>query len=245
MLDTKVLYIGGGGDTCPTLPQNTAEVIDLAATSPRWAATASMSFRRRQMNATILPDGTVLAIGGTSACGASDESGSIYAAELYTPASGSTPASWKVMANMTKLRVYHGTSALMPDGRVLVSGSGDGGSGTQQFNYEIYSPPYLFKGARPSYTIGSTALQYGAPFVVTTANASTITKVTIIRLTSTTHAFDAGQRLNTLSFTKASDGLSLTVTPPAAAKLAPPGPYMLCIINSNGVPSVGQTVLLR
>jgi hypothetical protein len=69
--------------------------------------------------------------------------------------------------------------------------------------------------------------------------------VTIIRLTSTTHAFDAGQRLNTLSFTKATDGLSLTVTPPAAGKLAPPGPYMLFLVNSNGVPSVGETVLLQ
>jgi hypothetical protein len=245
MLDTKVLYVGGGGETCPTLPQNTVEIIDLADATPRWTATASMSFRRRQMNATILPDGKVLAIGGTSACGASDETGSVYAAELYTPASGSTPASWKVMANMTKLRVYHGTSALMPDGRVLVSGSGDGGSGTQQFSYEIFSPPYLFKGARPAYTIGSTTLQYGTPFVVNTADANSITKVTMIRLTSTTHAFDAGQRLNTLSFTKAADGQSLTVTPPAAAKLAPPGPYMLFIVNSNGVPSVGQTLLLQ
>ena len=151
------------------------------------------------------------------------------------------------MANMTKLRVYHGTSALMPDGRVLVSGSGDGGSGTQQFNYEIYSPPYLFKGARPTYTLenGNTTLRYGTPFVVNTPDAAGITKVTIIRLTSTTHAFDAGQRLNTLSFSKAADGLSLTVTPPAAAKLAPPGPYMLFIIGSNGVPSVAERVLLN
>jgi len=247
MLDTKVLYVGGGGETCPTLPQNTAEIIDLADASPRWTATASMTFRRRQMNATILPDGTVLAIGGTAACGASDESGSVYAAELYTPASGGVPASWKVMSNMTTLRVYHGTSALMQDGRVLVSGSGDGGSGTQEFNYEIFSPPYLFKGARPTYTLpdGTTTLHYGAPFVINTPDAAAITKVTIIRLASTTHAFDAGQRLNTLSFTKAADGLSLTVTPPAAGKLAPPGPYMLFIIGANGVPSVGQTLLLQ
>jgi Domain of unknown function (DUF1929)/Divergent InlB B-repeat domain len=247
MLDTKVLYVGGGGDTCPTLPQNTAEIIDLAAATPTWTATASMTFRRRQMNATILPDGTVLAIGGTAACGGNDESGSVYAAELYTPASGGAAASWKVMSNMTTLRVYHSTSALLPDGRVLVSGSGDGGNGTQEFNYEIFSPPYLFKGPRPSYTLdnGTTTLNYGSSFVVHTPDAAAITKVTLIRLTSTTHAFDAGQRLNTLSFTKAQDGLSLTVTPPAAAKLAPPGPYMLFIIGAKGVPSVGQKLLLN
>ena len=127
------------------------------------------------------------------------------------------------------------------------SGSGDGGSGTQEFNYEVFSPPYLFKGARPTYTLqsGTTTLQYGTPFVINTPDANSITKVTLIRHTSTTHAFDAGQRLNTLSFTKAADGQSLTVTPPAAAKLAPPGPYLLFIIGAHGVPSVGQTLLLQ
>ena len=68
--------------------------------------------------------------------------------------------------------------------------------------------------------------------------------VTLIRLASSTHAFDMGERLNTLTFQAAADGQSLTVTPPAAGKLAPPGPYMLFIINDRGVPSVAQTVLL-
>jgi hypothetical protein len=108
-----------------------------------------MTFRRRQMNATILPDGTVLAIGGTAACGGSDESGSVYAAELYTPAAGGVPASWKVMSNMTTLRVYHGTSALMQDGRVLVSGSGDGGSGTQEFSSDTACRSWSIRRMRP------------------------------------------------------------------------------------------------
>jgi len=150
------------------------------------------------------------------------------------------------MANAGVVRVYHSTTALLPDGRVLSTGSGDG-SGvaiTQQYSYEIFSPPYLFSGARPTYSLPSTQMHYGQPFTITTADASSTTKVTIIRLASTTHAFDAGQRLNTLAFQASADGQSLTVTPPAAGKIATPGPYMLFILNGNGVPSVGQTVLL-
>jgi hypothetical protein len=39
------------------------------------------------------------------------------------------------------------------------------------------------------------------------------------------------------------DGQSLTITPPASGRIAPPGPYMLFILNDKGVPSVAQTVL--
>jgi hypothetical protein len=240
MLDSKVLYIGGGGSGCPTPPQSTAEVIDLNAGTPAWSLVASMSFRRRQTNATILADGTVLVTGGSSACGFTSETGAVFAAELYRPASNT----WTTMANAGVVRVYHSTTSLLPDGRVLSTGSGDGGGVTQQYSYEIFSPPYLFKGARPTYNLASTQMHYGQPFTVATPNAASITKVTIIRLVSTTHGFDAGQRLNTLSFQAAADGQSLTATAPAAGRIAPPGPYMLFIVNGNGVPSIAQTLLL-
>jgi hypothetical protein len=167
----------------------------------------------------------------------------VYAPELYHPATGG----WTTMANAGVVRVYHSTTSLLADGRVLSTGSGDsGGDATPQYSYEIFSPPYLFKGARPTYTpLVPNQLHYGQPFTLQTPNATSITKVTIIRHTSTTHAFDAGQRLNTLSFQVAADGQSLTVTPPAAGRIAPPGPYMLFIVNGNGVPSIAQTVLLN
>jgi len=244
MLDSKVLYVGGGGDDCTNasspLPQNTAEMVDLAAATPTWTAVASMAFRRRHLNATILPDGTVLVTGGTSACGFTDPSGGVFAAENYNPATNT----WSTWANASTIRVYHSTAMLLRDGRILYTGSGDGGGVPQQNNYEIFSPPYLFKGTRPVYNLGSNSVHYGQPFTVTTSDAASIQKVTLIRQSSTTHAFDAGQRLNTLSFPKALDGQSLTVTPPASGRIAPPGPYMLFIVNSQGVPSVAQSVLL-
>jgi hypothetical protein len=127
---------------------------------------------------------------------------------------------------------------------VLSTGSGDGAGVVQQYSYEIFSPPYLFKGARPTYNLSSSTMRYGVPFPVATPNGASIRTVTIIRAASSTHAFDMSERLNTLPFQAALDGQSLTVTPPAAARFAPPGPYLLFILNDKGVPSVAQTVLL-
>ena len=243
MLDSKVLHIGGGGESgCPAnLPRNTTELIDLAATTPAWAPSGSMSVGRRHLNATILPDGTVLVTGGSSLCGFSNESGAVFLAELWNPQTGQ----FSQLANSSVVRVYHSTTMLLADGRVMSSGSGEGSGVVRQLSYEIFSPPYLFKGPRPTYTLaGGMNLRYGQSFTVTTSAASSIRKVTMIRLASTTHAFDMGQRLNTLAFQVGADGQSLVITAPAEGKIAPPGPYRLFLVNDQGVPSVGQTILL-
>jgi hypothetical protein len=240
MLDSKVLYAGGGGGGCPGTPHATAEIIDLADATPTWSRTGSMAYPRRHNNLTVLPDGKVLVTGGTSSCGFTNESGAVFAAEMWDPATGQ----WTTLASAAVVRVYHSTTVLLPDGRVLSTGSGDGGGASQQFTREIYSPPYLFRGPRPTYNLGSTDMHYGQPFTVTTPDAAAIAKVTIIRLPSSTHAFDMGQRLNTLDFDVGADGQSLTISAPAAGRIAPPGPYMLFLVNGEGVPSVAQTIML-
>jgi hypothetical protein len=243
MLDSKVLYIGGGGSSgCPTnLPRNSVELIDLAAGTPQWRATGSLRIGRRHSVATMLADGKVLVTGGTSQCGFTNEAGAVFAGEIYDPAT----ESWSDAANASVVRVYHSTTVLLPDGRVLSTGSGEGGNVTNQYSYEIYSPPYLFKGARPAYNLATTTMRYGQPFTVATANAASIQKVLIIRLASSTHAFDMGQRLNTLAFQVGADGQSLVLTAPSSGRVAPPGPYYLFIVNGQGVPSVAQTILLH
>ena len=242
MLDSKVLFAGGGGSStsCTSPPDRRAEIIDLAAASPTWTATGSMAFGRRHNNLTILPDGRVLVTGGSSQCGFTNEAGAVFAAEVWDPVTGL----WTTLANATVARLYHSSTLLLPDGRVLSTGGGDGGGVTQRFSYEIFSPPYLFKGSRPTYTIGSTTMPYAQPFPVATPNAAEIRKVTLIRLASSTHASDMGQRLNTLAFQPAADGQSLTLTAPPSGRVAPPGPYLLFLVNDRGVPSVARTVLL-
>jgi galactose oxidase len=245
----KILVVGGGGNTSwPTpdpkaaAPTASAEIIDLNSTSPAWQSTGSMASPRRHMNATILPDGQVLATGGTRGAGFVniDPGLATKQAELWNPGTGQ----WTTLAPNSIMRVYHSVSLLLPDGTVLHGSSGDAMAGTvpvpPERNHEIFSPPYLFKGARPTITAAPDNVGYGQTFSVTTPNAAQITQVRWIRLGTVTHAFDAGQRANTLSFTV--NGGDVEVTTPAGPRLAPPGHYQLFVLNRNGVPSAGKII---
>ncbi len=141
-------------------------------------------------------------------------------------------------------------SLLLPDGTVMHGASGDAsvpGSPQlypRQANHEIFRPPYLFKGVRPAITgLSKTIVTYGETFTVTTPHAAQITDARWIRLGSTTHAFDAGQRANTLGFSRAVG--KVRVTAPANNRRAPPGHYLLFLLNRNGVPSAGRVVQVR
>ena len=233
----KVLVMGG--DSNP--PKNTAEVIDLNAASPSWRAVDSMQFARRHLNATLLPDGKVLVTGGTAAPGFNDPSGQVDAAELWDPAT----ENWTTLAsdNPQIPRVYHSAALLLPDGRVLSTG------GNFVLDTEIYSPPYLFKGTRPTVTSAPTSVAYGQSFFVGTPDALTISKITMLRLSSVTHAFNQSQYINELSFSQTTGGLNVTapsaptaIGPPPV--VAPPGYYLLFLLNGSGVPSVAKFVRL-
>ncbi len=228
----KILYAGGGRTT------NTAEIIDLNAAAPAWQWTGSMAFPRRQMNATMLPTGEVLVTGGTSGTDFNDLTQAVHAAELWDPATGL----WTTLASNTINRGYHSTALLLPDGRILHTGSGDGAGAPDERNAELFSPPYLFKGSRPTIADAPTQISYGSSFSVTTPQAASIAKISLIRLGAVTHAFDMNQRFRWLSFVAGSGGL--TVSAPTTRELTPPGHYMLFLVDGNGVPSVAKIVLL-
>jgi hypothetical protein len=232
----KILYAGGGDP-----PTDSAEIIDLNQPSPTWTFTAKMAFARRQMNATLLPTGDVLVTGGTSGAGFNNAEGAVRAAELWHPATGT----WTTLASSAVVRMYHGTALLLPDGRVLYTGSGRGPDGTaNERNYELYSPPYLFNGARPTIT-GALPPRagYGQTQVVNTPDGAGIAQVTLVGLGSVTHAFDQSARLVPLRFSRVAT--RLTINLPASRTTAPPGPYMLFLVNASGVPSVGRIMLLQ
>lgn len=226
----KILYTGGGRTT------NTAEIIDLNAASPTWQWTGSMAFARRNLNATVLPTGEVLVTGGSSHPSYNDVTQAIRAAEMWNPATGL----WTTMASNAVSRTYHSTSLLLPDGRVLHAGSGEGADMPEERSAELYSPPYLAKGPRPTIAAAPEQVGWGTSFNVQTPEAAEIAKVSLIRLGSVTHAFDMNQRLLRLPFTRQSGGL--TITAPANGSHAPPGHYMLFLVNGNGVPSVAKIV---
>lgn len=231
-----ILYVGGGSP-----PTNTAEVINLNAASPSWQWTGWMHYARRQTNLTLLADGTVMVTGGTSAAGFNNEAGAVHAGEIWDPNTGH----WTIVPSNAVVRTYHSTAILLPDARVLVAGNGDASVASNQYSAEIYSPGYLFTASgtaavRPTITEAPGSVGYAQQFVVSTSNSSSIAEVTFVRLGSVTHAFDQNQRMNYLTFAAVTGGLQ--VTSPASANLAPPGYYLLFIVNTQGVPSLAKII---
>ena len=147
---------------------------------------------------------------------------------------------WTKTANYAKYRGYHSTAVLLPDGRVVSAGSTNP---TSEPNAEVYSPPYLFKGTRPTISSAPATVGYSQTFFVGTPNATSITKAAWVRVSSVTHTNNMDQRYLRLNFTQATGGLN--VTSPASRNLSPPGPYMLFLLNGSGVPSVAKVVTIR
>jgi Domain of unknown function (DUF1929)/Bacterial Ig domain len=239
----KILVAGGGPST------KDARVVDLNGATPQVSTTGQMAYGRRQHNLTVLADGTVLATGGNSS-GAPlvDLNAGVYPAEQWNPATGQ----WRTLAAMQVTRQYHATALLLPDGRVLSSGGGICGTcdqvGYLAKNAEVFSPPYLFQAdgtlaPRPVIDAAPASTTYGAAMEIATGNPASISKVALVRLGAVTHSVDMEQRYIPLSFT--AGATSLTATAPANANVAPPGPYMLFIINANGVPSVARMVSVQ
>ena len=234
----RVIIMGGGTTGSTGVTTATTEIIDLSVTPLKWVNGPSMSQARIEMNATILPSGKVLATGGSSI----DEDGTSASlnADLFDPATDTFSSAG---ANAFP-RLYHSNALLLPDATVLVFG-GNPARGTFEPHLEIYSPAYLFNSsgalaARPVISaVPSTAIAYNSTFQVTTPNAANVSSVVIVRATAVTHAFNMEQRMVDLAFTTGSG--VLTVTAPPNGNVAPPGYYLLFIIE-NGVPSVAQFV---
>jgi galactose oxidase len=229
----KILYAGGGRTTA------TAEIIDLNKATPKWELTGSMAYARRHLNTTVLPTGEVLVTSGTAGTVFNDLTKIVQAAELWDPATGA----WTTLPSAQIPRAYHSTALLLPDARVLVSGGGDGGQSAIQKNAELFSPPYLFRGARPRISSAPTVIRYNEAFRVATPDAGSIARISLIRIGSVTHGIDMNARSQALGFT--ADASGLTVAPIIGRKRTPPGHYMLFILNGARVPSVAKIVQLK
>lgn len=242
----KVMIIGGSAADAYGDPVNTVEAIDLNATFPNWLFLNQMTNARRHHNATLLADGNVLVPPVTSLGSFNNTSGTVLAAEMWNQSTGG----WSTMASQSVRRTYHSTALLLPTGQVASCGGGlPLGNGTAadldtttqgNYNCEIYSPPYLFKGTRLTISSAPTQINYNTNFTVSTPNANDIAKVSWIRLSSVTHGYNVGQRFAQLSFTKTSSGL--TIVAPKTKANVPAGCYMLFILNNNGVPSQAKII---
>jgi hypothetical protein len=251
----KVLVAGGGDITeggQSDVPTKTAVVVDVNGSTTTVSSTASMSVGRRQHNLTILADGSVLATGGMSrATNANvDLDDPVFAAERWNPAT----KTWTVLAGASRVRQYHSSATLLPDGRVLTGGGGVCATcvsqGYLEKNVEYFEPPYLYKkdgsgqkATRPVISSVPSTTTYGQVFDISSTQAGSIAKVGLVRLGAATHSQDQGQRYVPLSFTASSS--TITATAPANSNIAPAGYYMLFITDDAGVPSVAKMIKLQ
>ncbi|KAI9686795.1 MAG: hypothetical protein M1822_002855 [Bathelium mastoideum] len=246
----KVIYIGGGNDAnSGGTPTKMTESIDLKAEKVEWITEASMLFARRQHNATVLPDGSVLVTGGTQGAGFNnlDAGKPVHIPELWNPVT----RQWTLMAEESADRCYHAIALLLPDGRVLSAGGGEYSPNNDGWpnltkdsltNAQLFSPPYLFKGkgVRPTISSAPSEISYDQPFEVTVDHSDSIDKVSWVRLGSVTHTCNMNQSFMRLDFKQRSR--KVIVNAPANANLSPPGHYMLFLLNKEGMPSVAPIV---
>src|ERR1700688_2170752 len=230
----RVMIFGGANPST-----STTEIIDLSVPTPQWVYGPNMSQPRIEMNATLLPNGKVLALGGS--LNDEDTSSASLNADLYDPDSNTFSSA----GTESFARLYHSVSLLTPDATVWVAGSNPT-SGTYEPHMEIYSPAYLFNSdgslaTRPTITsVSSSRIGYGGTFTIDTPDVANISSVVLMRNGAVTHAFDMEQRYVGLSFTVGS--AVLNVTEPLNGNIAPPGYYMLFILNSAGVPCVARMI---
>ena len=242
-----VTMVGGGLGTNPdqAADRATVETIDLTdlTAAPRWTRAHDMHFGRTNVNAVTLPNGTILAIGGQTRGKKQRNPGAVLVPELFDPQANT----WTDMPEMKNPRQYHSTAILLPDGRVVSAGginpaiAPDTTREGDQFNFEIFSPPYL-SGLRPSITAAPAKVVYGDTFEVGIDVApADIRDVTLVTPQSVTHHTNGDQRFVRLKVI-GGEGGKLRVAAPSTANIAPPGFYMLSVVNQRGVPSASKFV---
>jgi hypothetical protein len=226
----------------------TSQVIDLGQSNPIWATVprngSTASLPRTHASATLLPTGDVLLTGGTT--DTNDQAG-VFAPELYsTPLDHSTNTylggvgHWDTINELsTVLRNYHSSALLMPDGRVWTAGGNSPDQPnvpptTTQKQIEIFDPPYP-AGTRPTISSCPTFVAYGDQFTVGVPNAAQIATVVLMRCGSSTHAYNPDQRAVVLSFQVTSTNTLVATAPPGGA-IAPPGYYMLFVVDQQRRP---------
>lgn len=230
----KILQVAG--------KNRNAVVIDINGPQPVVTATKPISAKRVWASLTVLPDGKVVATGGS---GLDEQLVNVTNyAEVWDPQTGK----WTRGAEGSRARLYHSVALLLPDASVLVAGGGASNKApVNQLHGEIYYPPYLYNSsgnfaARPSITSAPSVVAAGESFSME-VDSTSIQRVTLLQVGMATHSINLQQRFSELSFSK--NGTTLHVNMPTRETDVPPGYYMLFVLNSSGVPSTAKIVRIN
>jgi hypothetical protein len=229
-----VMMTGGYSDSTGPLRAN--EWLDANNPDAGWRAFPLWQQARRNSNTVILPDGSLITIGG-------NQSGSSYdrpllAAEMYARPATDPTGVWQMAAAPVIQAAYHSTAILLPDATVLLSQDDMDHSGVDH-KAQVYSPPYLFKGARPGIVDAPAKVGWGQSFDIATDRRG-VTSAVLVAPGATTHANDMHQRAIKLAVQVRNKVLTATV--PNSRGTVPPGYYMLFVLDKNGVPSVARFI---
>jgi hypothetical protein len=210
-------------------------------TSPTWTI-ERMPSQRVMSCMCALPDGTYMILNGATegVAGFGLATGPNLGAVLYDP---SQPVNQRmsIMATTIVARLYHSEAMLLPDGRVLVSGSDpEDGTNPEEYRVEVFNPPYTLSGATPpSFTIKNKDWTYGQTNIPITANIPTGNlagvRVSMMAAVSSTHGNSMGQRtlFLTVSCTGPSASATCYLTAPPTAHVAPPGWYQIFVLDGK------------
>jgi hypothetical protein len=234
MYDTGKLLFYGNGST-----RTDSWVIDLNAPAPAWRKVGSLHFTRQKWSTVVLPDGRVMAIGG-STDGTSVAAKAVMTPEIWNPAT----ETWSDLPSQAVPRMYHSNALLLPDGRVLSAGGGRAGTAPNYPSGQLYSPAYLGQANRPAIAgLSTTNWQGNATVNLKVLAPHGVSKVVLMGLPGVTHGMDTSQRRMTLQITsaynKATGNVSVRV--PTASSLGNSDYYVIAL-DSRGVPSAAKTV---
>ncbi len=238
----QTIMVAGGHDYNPpsvNMPLAANEWLDGFNPSAGWKPYPKWQTPRHNANTVILPDGTMLTVGGNRGIyGYEDPE---FSTELYTKQISDTTGVWRNLAPHTIQAAYHSTAILLPDATVMLSQDDMDYSAQAAFQHkvQVYSPPYLFKGPQPVITAAPSSLTYSQSFTVSTDRSGMVSAM-LVAPGATTHSNDMHQRAIKLKVQTNTNGLTATV--PASSALVPPGYYMLFVLDSEGIPSVARFV---
>lgn len=146
-------------------------------------------------------------------------------------------AGWKLGPKLAFPLLYHSSMILLTDGSVFIGGDDDGPDPCERYFPSYYNQP------RPQILNAPPNAAYGAAFTIQTPQAAAIAEVILMRPGAVTHGFDMSQRAIELAITVSGVG-TVDVSAPPNANIAPPGFYLLFILDGNGVPSEGRWIRL-
>ena len=238
----QLVMVAGGYAYNPPLvnaPVAVNEWLDGFNPAMGWKPYPQFQTARHNHNTVMLPDGAMLTVGGNRGVYGYEEPE--LSSELYSKPAGDPTGTWNKVAPHTIQAAYHSTAILLPDATVLLSQDDMDSSAAAAFQHkaQVYSPPYLFRGAQPVITSAPATASYGQSFNVIT-NRSAMAGAVLVAPAATTHGNDMHQRVIKLQAQQLSNGLNVTV--PASSALVPPGNYMLFVLDSAGIPSVAKFI---